>query len=327
MLWASDHPGAHLERDPNLVRVAHGAYYVPPFSDMPMWRWYRDLTLARAMAATRNFPSAMGVMGEAAAMFHGLSATRFEPDIDIATPVDMHHGKVRLPRIVKGRSRGKQVYIRRRVRAPLDDAWTVINGIPVTTLRRTAIDCALLLPPHESLPIVDSALRAIIRPDFRSGFARVRADQRAEAIRTELLTSLAQMGRRRGSRRARAVLALADPFAESPGESVLRWAAAASGLPIPRTQHEFTGNLQRYFVDLAYPEWRVAWEFDGLKKYSQESDLHAEKLRQQRLEREGWKVHRFVWEELRDLDQLRMRLRNTLPPRALASHISRPDLL
>ncbi len=41
-------------------------------------------------------------------------------------------------------------------------------------------------------------------------------------------------------------------------------------------------------------------EVDGLVKYRTTSDLREEKLRQERLERAGYRVIRVLWEDLRD---------------------------
>ncbi|WP_172193059.1 hypothetical protein [Actinomyces faecalis] len=103
---------------------------------------------------------------------------------------------------------------------------------------------------------------------------------------------------RRGARRARTAIALADPLAESPGESVLRWAVAAAGLPPPVLQRPVVVEGHEYFLDLGLEEVQRGWEFDGLAKSQRPEDLRREKLREMRIARTGWHIDRFVWEEI-----------------------------
>ncbi|RAX21415.1 hypothetical protein DRB07_11350 [Actinomyces sp. Z3] len=155
----------------------------------------------------------------------------------------------------------------------------VVNGLPVTTLLRTAVDCAFDLPARESITIVDSAMRALCRPDR---FDPEQARARWERIRPRLLAAVEAEGPRRGAVRARAVVAMASPFSESPGESLTRRLVVALGLPSPELQHEVTldaGRGQR-FLDLAWPNLRLAIEFDGRSKYGVNNDVWEEKLRQ-----------------------------------------------
>lgn len=70
---------------------------------------------------------------------------------------------------------------------------------------------------------------------------------------------------------------------------------------------EFIGR-----VDLAYPEWGVLIEFDGLVKYGDLPDgpdaraaVIAEKRREDRLRAAGFVVLRLTWKDLADRDRLR----------------------
>ena len=98
----------------------------------------------------------------------------------------------------------------------------------------------------------------------------------------------------RGSARAREVLLVADPRAESPMESVTRWLVLAAGLPRPVLQHPVR-NADGVFLgraDLAWPDRKVLVEFDG--------DVHRDRgvfvndlRRQNRLVAAGWTILRF----------------------------------
>jgi hypothetical protein len=122
------------------------------------------------------------------------------------------------------------------------------RGLPVTTLTRTVVDCALTLHPLEALVVVDSALA--------SGLDRDAA-----------LDMLARRGRAPGRRRARVVLGLGDGGAESAWETWLRYVALRAGLPRPVTQYAVETRLGRFRADLGWPDHGVLAEFDGRVKY------------------------------------------------------------
>jgi len=174
---------------------------------------------------------------------------------------------------------------------------------PVTTLERTVVDCARTLAPDQALVIADSALRGGADPALVS-------------------TILEESAGRRGVRRAREVVGLADARAESAGESVLRWIVHAAGLPAPEIGLRVPTRRGDSWLDLAWPGHRVALEFDGAVKYSggEYGDptrrLFDEKLRQDALEEAGWLVLRVVWEDLLRPEVLAARIRSALRARA-----------
>lgn len=327
LLFGDDDPDRRLARNPSLQRVIRNAYLPEQPPDLPHWRAQQTATLVRAVAIMRVIPSTDFLMGETAALIHGLNSLNREPDIVVGVKRGHQHPPKQLAPLPLGKHRGRPVLMRRSVRAVASEDIVTVNGLPVTSLARTAIDCALDLPPRKSLPIIDSALRAMVQPRRDLKGVGILENERVAEAREELEEVLSACGSCRGVRRARAVITLADPYAESPGESVLRWAAAASGLPLPESQQEVLLDGRYAYIDLAYPEAEVAWEFDGLGKYASTQDLHAEKLRQHRLEVEGWKVHRFVWEDLHDTPRLMARLRSSLPAPLTAHGIRRPFLV
>ena len=206
----------------------------------------------------------------------------------------------------------------------MPDEVAVVSGLRVTTPLRTAMDCAFDLSVRESLPIIDSALRAVCQPDRRTRGATTPVPV-AEA-RARLAQMVERQGPRRGVRRARAAVALADPLAESPGESVLRWAVAAAGLPDPVTQRPVAVDGRTYFLDLGLEEFVFDWEFDGLGKTATPEDLRAEKRRELALRRIGWDVQRFEWRELFAPERLVRRMLGLVPVGAAAAARPRRDL-
>jgi hypothetical protein len=123
-------------------------------------------------------------------------------------------------------------------------------GLPVTSLERTVVDCALTLHPLEALVIADSALRLVPALDL-------------DAARSILAT----VTRRNGTRRAGWVLDHADAGAESPWESWIRYLCLRVSMPRPVTQVPVQTRRRLYHCDLGWPDHGVYVEFDGRVKY------------------------------------------------------------
>ncbi len=175
---------------------------------------------------------------------------------------------------------------------------TELDGLPLTTLERTVVDVACSSRGHHALMVADSALRL--------GADRGRIDQ-----------LIAGRAGRRGIARARLVVAAADPLAESPGESILRWFLLDPALPVFTPQVGVRTRGGDFRVDLGVPRLRVAIEFDGAIKYTGEyglpSHVEADEVRRQALlEREGWIVERFGWADLADRDGVVTRVQRAL---------------
>ena len=170
----------------------------------------------------------------------------------------------------------------------------VVDGIPVTDLTWTMVDCALSLSGCAALVVADAALAA-------------GADR---AVASELVAAL---GRRSGTARARDVLAVADAGAESPGETLVRAALLASGLPPPVTQVPVETRHGRCWADLGYPQWRVVLEYDGRSKYVDRDTLVREKRRHDAIVEAGFQVLRITKEDLPHPRALLPRLLPLLP--------------
>jgi very-short-patch-repair endonuclease len=162
-------------------------------------------------------------------------------------------------------------------RSPLSDAEvTRSRGIPITTRERTWRDLAMMLPQPALLAVTDQLL----------GMGCTLLDMQ---------TQLARRPSGRGAARARSVLPVADPRAESPMESVLRWLLHEADLPRPVLQHEVRDPGGRFLgrADLAWPDRKVLVEFDG--DVHRERDVFVNDLRRQnRLVAAGWIVLRFT---------------------------------
>jgi very-short-patch-repair endonuclease len=161
-------------------------------------------------------------------------------------------------------------------RSPLTaEEFTRLDGFRVTMPARTWRDLAAAIQPPALLAVTDQLLA------------------RGSSI-GDLNEQLARRPTGRGSARARAVLPVADPRAESPMESVLRWLVHEAELPAPVLQFVVRDDGGAFLgrADLAWPDRMVLVEFDG--------DVHRERgvfvndlRRQNRLITAGWTVLRF----------------------------------
>lgn len=176
---------------------------------------------------------------------------------------------------------------------------TVHHGYSVTTLERTLVDCAMLLDPRQGLILADAGLH-------------VGAD------RDGCLDILAGMRGRRGVRRARTVLDLADGGSESPGETSARFVFLRAGLPAPETQVRVRTHLGDFWSDLGWPAWRALAEYDGAAKYAAQGDAAGavldEKRREDAIIEAGWRVIRITASDLRSPDVLVRRVVRLAPP-------------
>lgn len=240
-----------------LVRVRPGAYLPAAGRPTVAWRRVRKRVLARCVAVAEKLTTPFAFSHTTAALLHGWDVTLRDEAVHVVQTVNPGRGQA--PDVV------------RHVCTTLDSQEVVlVQGLPVTGPHRTILSCALRLPADDALVVVDSGHAHVAD---MSTFRRHESEERQAALRERLAAELTALGPARGVRSARAVLALADGFADGPGESRMRWAALAAGLPIPVCQAELWVDGAQYFADAA---WRVAGpertrlviaEFDGDVKY------------------------------------------------------------
>lgn len=175
--------------------------------------------------------------------------------------------------------------------APLTSAEVVsVRGISATSVARTIVDLARTESFEAGVVTADHALHAGL------------VDKQSLA---DVLGGQATLF---GSRRAGAVLAFADGSSESVGESRSRVAMLRAGLPTPTLQHAVHAGDGKFIgrADFAYVEHRIAGEFDGRTKYGlgfadgmEPADvIVAERRRADAMERAGWIVVRWMWDDL-----------------------------
>jgi very-short-patch-repair endonuclease len=89
-------------------------------------------------------------------------------------------------------------------------------------------------------------------------------------------------------------------MAESPMESEARLAMLDGGLPRPVLQYEIIdGNGELRRVDFAWPEERVAAEYDGIDWHSGPEAMRRDRRRQAALQDVQWTVIPIVFEDVR----------------------------
>jgi Protein of unknown function (DUF559) len=216
-----------------------------------------DLAL-RARAAGVLVAGRGVVAGYAAAELWGASCGPPDVPIDVLLPHDY-------------RCEGLRVH-----RDGVDpDEVTWLGLTPVSTPDRAAFDLARWAP---------DLTERVVAVDALTHFCKVDPD----AVRT---LRNRHLGVRHGAEVAE-VLALADARAESPMESRGRMALHLGGLPAPAVQHPVIARGVRYLLDLAYPEVRLAIEYDGAEHRSQRR-ARRDLLREAALTALGWHILRF----------------------------------
>lgn len=234
--------------------------------DGPTWRrLFRDVYVhcavpvtheLRARAATVLLPEAV-VTGRSAAVLWGVDLAGPDDDVEVTVPPGSH------PRRTPG------LTVRRAV-VPPEHRWHRAD-VPVTTAAATALRLAACLPGDDAVVAVDRVLAT----------GTVELDE----VRT-----LAAAATGRGSRRARTVCAVADGLAESPQETRLRLLMRRGGLPRPAAQYVIRHAGQFVArVDFAWPEVKVALEYDGLW-HAEPGQFARDRRRLNRLRATGWRV-------------------------------------
>jgi hypothetical protein len=199
--------------------------------------------------------------------------------------------------------------VRREMEPTVRRHWTIlprrdqtsVSGVQVTSLERTAVDCARALRPGPALVVLDAALR---KGADRRLMARIVEESRGK----------------RGVRQARELLPLAVATSESPGESIVRWVALDAGLRPPVTAIPVVTDIGKFWVDLGWEDLKIGIEFDGEEKYSGKYGdpvevRRRERERQAALERAGWIILRFRWDDFLDLDAIAEEVRRALARR------------
>jgi hypothetical protein len=187
------------------------------------------------------------------------------------------------PHVTVARNRGGAehagVEVHRRDLAP--DDVVVIDGVQMTTVVRTLLDLCRCLPRAQAVAAVDSALR--------KGLLSV----------SDFVHASRELPAGRGRPRVARVLELIDPESGSVLESLCRVLMVERGLPAPETQLVIR-HAGRWIgrVDFAWPDQRLVVEADGFEFHKDRASYRKDRRRGNALQRAGWAVLRFSWEDV-----------------------------
>jgi hypothetical protein len=243
-------------------RAATGVYTIE--GSTPTWR--RDLLVACLAGGVGSAASHLS-----AAALHRLAPVPRSPQV--TTAVARRH--VGIPAIVH--------------RSPLgvvDVVW--IDRIPTTRPARTIVDCAMVCSPATLANVIDDALtRKMCTP---------------REVGAALRWVEARPGRK-GSGHLRRLLDVWEGAItpDSPAEARLIRRIVEWGLPAPTLQHRVTDHKGRFIarVDLAWPKFRVAVEYDG-QRYHGPRHWDGDEGRHRALVAIGWEVHHVEKGDLTD---------------------------
>ncbi len=183
---------------------------------------------------------------------------------------------------------------------------SVVRGLAVTSAARTVADLCRTPDEYAAAVVADGAL--------------------AKGLdRAEVLAVLAACRHWPHVIAARATVALASPWSESPLESLALVWCRRQGLPRPQQQITIRRADGRFLArsDLVWEQHRTVGEVDGKVKYTDATVLWREKLREDELRETGLEVVRGFWSDAADGGaDFAMRVR-----RAFARAARRPDPL
>ncbi|MEU8131248.1 hypothetical protein AB0B68_28885 [Micromonospora sp. NPDC049049] len=243
------------------------------------WRpLFRDVYADAQIAVTHTIrctaigrwlvPPGAAIAGRAAAGLYGCAKSSASEPVDVLVPTATRIGPTAGIRVHHGE---------------IDSGDTVDRaGVTVTSPARTCWDLARWLDVIEAVVVIDAMLanRLTTTPALRE-YALSRAG-------------------RRGWRSLLRAVDLADAGAESPQESRTRVGLVSAGLPRPETQ--WVVAEQGRFVarlDLAWPQFKVAVEYDGLW-HDDPEQFHRDRQRLNRLLGGDWIVLHLTAKRLRD---------------------------
>ncbi|MFN2525106.1 MAG: endonuclease domain-containing protein [Actinomycetota bacterium] len=179
------------------------------------------------------------------------------------------------------------------------------GAIPLTNIDRTLIDLAGLLDSPSLGQALDCVLRkrltAVPRLEERLAWSTERTRVGSGVLRDLL--------------RERRV----DRPPESPLESLyacLFRHFKKAGLPLPRRQYVISdGSGFAARVDFAFPEAKLAVEIDGYSAHMSKRSFVDDRRRDRELQRLGWIVLRFTYDDLESPDSVVAQIGDVLRPR------------
>jgi hypothetical protein len=161
---------------------------------------------------------------------------------------------------------------------------TRIKGLPVTNPARTIVDLASVLGRRHVASVVDDLVTA-------------------KQLSLDDLRATADQVLRRGKPGSAALRKLLEERGDGPEANASRLERAGyrllseTGLPQPRLEFPIPWDPQRRF-DLAFPEARLAIEWDSRRWHTQVDAFDRDRERDRQAVRNGWRLLRYTWQDL-----------------------------
>lgn len=229
-------------------------------------------------------------MGHQAVACMGTAAALYGFDVEDTTAIHVLDPGVRM-RHATG------LMVHQRTGAPLQR----VAGRLATAPEWTAVEIARELRRPRALATLDAALRSLW------------------CTHGELERAVLEQRGRRGIVAVRELLAYADARAESAMESEARLVMIDHGLPLPVLQHEIRGrNGELWRVDFAWPDARVAAEYESIDWHAGRDEMLRDKTRWGKIQELGWALIPIVVHDVR-------REPGRLAER-ISSHLNRPRM-
>jgi hypothetical protein len=156
---------------------------------------------------------------------------------------------------------------------------TSLGGITVATPARAGFDLARHLRGATAVAHLDALARA------------------TRITKQDLISLVDRYPGARGNKRARLLIDMMDPGAESPKESWLRLVLVVAGFTPPTTQIRVTDGQFVAYLDMGWEHQMVALEYDGDQHRTDRQQYVKDIRRAEMLERLGWHVIRVVKED------------------------------
>jgi very-short-patch-repair endonuclease len=161
--------------------------------------------------------------------------------------------------------------------------WTVVRGIPCTTVERTLLDLAAVIPVSqlrkalaeaEVLRILDlTALRALLRRSRgRRGVARLRLI--LDELHPETKRTLSEL------------------------ERLFLRMCSQTGLPTPEVNVSLDIDGRQLKPDFLWRDAGLIVEADSRRYHNTDSAFQNDRQREQHLQLAGWRVSRCTWEQV-----------------------------
>jgi len=160
-----------------------------------------------------------------------------------------------------------------------------VHNVAVTTPASTvAMLAGVLRHPYDLVAVADAAVREPLHHTHPPALATI--DQ---------LTAALEAGRRVGRDRLRLAIPRVSTRSRSRAETWVRLIIADAGLPVPHANYDvFEAGQWLGQVDLAYPDMKIAIEYEGEHHLTDPQQWAADIARMDRLVEAGWRVLRIT---------------------------------